>query len=131
MAKNPASLARYSNHCGGTSHTMDLLEKYLGQVYYIHGPGVAEESYYGALDALFNAVGETLHPRVCCVMQLKDSGAGIPDGWFFTADQLPQGADVTPAARWTPAVAIWPSAPDGAIPGAAASSCRARATGRN
>jgi len=73
---------------------MDPLEKYLGQARYIHGPGVAEESYYGVLEALFDAVGETLGPKVRCVMQLRDTGAGIPDGGFFTTDQLPRGADV-------------------------------------
>ena len=64
---------------------MDPLEKFLGQARYIHGPGVPEESYYGALEALLNTVGETLDPEVQCVMQLKDTGAGVPDGGFFTA----------------------------------------------
>jgi len=73
---------------------MDPLEKFLGQARYIHGPGVPEESYYGALEALFNAVGESLDPRVRCVMQLKDTGAGIPDGGFFTADQFSHGGDL-------------------------------------
>jgi len=67
---------------------MHPLEKYLGQVQYIHGHGVAETSYYGPLEALFNIVGEQLDPRVTCVMQLKDTGAGIPDGGLFTAEQL-------------------------------------------
>jgi hypothetical protein len=81
---------------------MDPLEKFLGQARYIHGPGVPEESYYGALEALLNAVGETLDPKVRCVMQLKDTGAGIPDGGFFTADQFSRGGDLQAEALTLP-----------------------------
>lgn len=70
---------------------MHPLEHYLKQVRAIHGPGVAEKSYYGALEALFNAVGEPLDPQVICVMELQDTGAGMPDGGLFTAEQV-QGA---------------------------------------
>jgi hypothetical protein len=73
---------------------MQLLEKYLGQVQYIHGPGVAETSYYVALERLFSAVGENLDPKVICVINPKSVGAGIPDGGLFTVDQFPRGADV-------------------------------------
>jgi hypothetical protein len=73
---------------------MDPLEKYLGQLTYIHGPGVAESSYYGALETLLNAIGDTLTPAVLCVMQLKNTGAGIPDGGLFTTSQFSHGADV-------------------------------------
>lgn len=69
---------------------MHPLEQFLGQVRYIHGPGVAEESYYGAIEALFNAAGDALDPEVVCVMQLKDTGAGKPDGGLFIREQLPR-----------------------------------------
>jgi hypothetical protein len=81
---------------------MDPLEKFLGQARYIHGPGVPEESYYGALEALLNAVGETLDPKVRCVMQIKNTGAGIPDGGFFTADQFSHGGDLQAEALTLP-----------------------------
>ena len=73
---------------------MQPLTHYLEQIRTSHGPGVAETSTYGALETLFNAVGETLEPRVVCVMQLKDTGAGMPDGGLFTAEQLRGEADL-------------------------------------
>lgn len=45
-------------------------------------------SYYTALNNLLDAVGHALKPRVRCVMQLKNLGAGNPDGGLFTADQF-------------------------------------------
>ncbi len=71
---------------------MHPLEQFLGQIHYIHGPGVAETSYYGALETLFNAVGQQLSPPVTCVMQLRDTGAGTPDGGFFTEEQVGRDA---------------------------------------
>jgi hypothetical protein len=49
-----------------------------------------ETSGYPALVALFNAAGATLKPKVRCLIQLKNNGAGLPDGGFFTPDQLRQ-----------------------------------------
>ncbi len=59
------------------------------------GAAVKETSYYGPLANLFNAVGKTLKPRVRCVINIQNSGAGIPDGGLFTSDQL-QRAGETP-----------------------------------
>ena len=39
------------------------------------GAAVPETSYYGALEALLNNIGNTLKPKVRCVMQLKQQGA--------------------------------------------------------
>ncbi len=50
--------------------------------------GTGETSYYPALANLLNAVGERLKPKVCCVIQLQNRGAGMPDGGLFTAEQL-------------------------------------------
>ncbi|HVS88611.1 MAG TPA: hypothetical protein VHF01_10385 [Candidatus Acidoferrum sp.] len=52
------------------------------------GEGVVETSSYGALETLFNEIGKTLKPKVRCVLQLKNRGAGNPDGGLFTEDQL-------------------------------------------
>jgi hypothetical protein len=76
---------------------MHPLEAYLHDLHASHATGatVKETSYYGALQNLFNEVGKTLKPRVRCVIHLTNTGAGIPDGGLFTADQF----DSTPAAR--------------------------------
>ena len=47
------------------------------------GSATAETSFYPPLDRLFNAVGETLRPAVLFSTQLRNSGAGLPDGGFF------------------------------------------------
>ncbi len=52
------------------------------------GEAVAETSGYGALQNLLNAAGVGLRPRVRAVINIKNRGAGIPDGGLFTADQL-------------------------------------------
>ena len=59
------------------------------------GAGVKETSYYPAVSGLFNAVGKTLKPPIRCVLTLRNTGAGLPDGGFFTPDQYAQAADGT------------------------------------
>jgi hypothetical protein len=68
----------------------DALETYLGELRAIRSSGavVKETSGYGALANLLNAVGHTLKPKVRCFIHVKNSGAGLPDGGLFTADQL-------------------------------------------
>jgi hypothetical protein len=77
---------------------MHPLETYLREVRAIRdsGAGVAETSYYPALSALLNAAGRDLRPPVRCIINLKNRGAGIPDGGLFTPDQLDRGADDRP-----------------------------------
>ncbi|MFI5057257.1 MAG: type ISP restriction/modification enzyme [Candidatus Acidiferrales bacterium] len=69
---------------------MTPLEAYLTALREIRSSGEAvdETSYYGALETLFNEIGKTLKPKVRCVLQLKNRGAGNPDGGLFTEDQL-------------------------------------------
>ena len=69
---------------------MDVLEAYLREVSEIRSSGsaVKETSYYPAISNLLNVIGETLKPRVICVLNIKNRGAGIPDGGLFSADQL-------------------------------------------
>ncbi len=55
------------------------------------GGGVKEESYYDALSNLLNGIGNDLKPRVRCVLQLGNRGAGRPDGGLFTEEQWKQG----------------------------------------
>jgi hypothetical protein len=47
------------------------------------GSATAETSFYPPLDRLFNAVGQTLKPAILFSTQLRNSGAGLPDGGFF------------------------------------------------
>jgi hypothetical protein len=69
---------------------MHPLETYLEELRAIHSSGAAvkETSGYGALANLFNAVGHALKPKVRCFIHVRNSGAGLPDGGLFTADQL-------------------------------------------
>ncbi|MGC1247540.1 MAG: N-6 DNA methylase, partial [Spirulinaceae cyanobacterium] len=69
---------------------MSLFERYIRSLLdiYATGAGVPETSYYGALETLLNELGQTLQPKVRCVMQLKNRGAGMPDGGLFTARQF-------------------------------------------
>ena len=67
---------------------MSALETYLREVAAIRPVAVKETSYYPALSNLFNEIGHGLKPRVRCVIHPSSSGAGLPDGGFFTPDQL-------------------------------------------
>ena len=69
---------------------MHPLEIYLEELSALRASGAVtrETSGYPALANLFNAVGHTLKPRVRCLIQLRNSGAGLPDGGLFTPDQL-------------------------------------------
>ena len=69
---------------------MNLVEQYLADMGAIRAThaGTGETSYYPALSNLLNAIGTSLSPKVRCVMQLQNKGAGMPDGGLFTADQL-------------------------------------------
>jgi hypothetical protein len=50
-----------------------------------------------------NAVGSTLRPKVRCIIQLKNSGAGMPDGGFFTPDQFRDSDKALPLLGQKPA----------------------------
>ncbi|MEJ7872887.1 MAG: hypothetical protein WKF67_11575, partial [Rubrobacteraceae bacterium] len=66
------------------------VERYLRDLWEDHASGeaVAETSGYGALQNLLNAAGRELNPTVRAIVNIKNRGAGIPDGGLFTADQL-------------------------------------------
>ncbi|MDI9431953.1 MAG: N-6 DNA methylase [Planctomycetota bacterium] len=77
---------------------VDPVESYLKDLSEIwrSGGGVAEESYYGAMQKLLDEIGSKLKPRVRCVGQLKNTGAGAPDFGLFTADQFQRAKDTLP-----------------------------------
>ena len=55
------------------------------------GGATEERSLYVPLANLLNAVGETLQPKVFCVQELADQGAGHPDFGLYTAEQAQHG----------------------------------------
>jgi hypothetical protein len=69
---------------------MNALETYLEELYAIRSSGgaVKETSYYPALSNLLNEVGKTLKPRVRCIINIQNAGAGLPDGGLYAAEQF-------------------------------------------
>ena len=55
------------------------------------GGATGERSLYGPLSNLLNAVGGTLRPKVFCVQELADQGAGHPDFGLYTTRQVQKG----------------------------------------
>ena len=69
------------------------VEAYFADLARIHASGGAtgERSSYGPLANLLNAVGTTLKPKVFCVGELADQGAGHPDFGLYAAHQVQRG----------------------------------------
>jgi len=84
---------------------IQLVEAYFKDLREIHqfGGGVDEESYYGSFEKLLNGIGKSLKPRVRCIIQLKNSGAGHPDGGLFTKEQWDHGNEQAPLLGQVPA----------------------------
>lgn len=84
---------------------MTPLEAYLRELHDIRSSGAAvkETSYYPALSNLLNEVGRRLKPRVRCIINLANRGAGLPDGGLFTADQFQKPSDAEPPPGQLPA----------------------------
>ncbi len=55
------------------------------------GGATAERSNYGPLNNLLNAVGQTLKPKVFCIQELAEQGAGHPDFGLYAAKQVRKG----------------------------------------
>lgn len=73
---------------------MNPLENYLGELHAVRSTGgaVKETSYYPVLSNLLNEVGKTLKPRVRCVINIQNAGAGLPDGGLYAAEQFQKQA---------------------------------------
>ena len=69
------------------------VETYFGDLRRLRASGGAtgERSTYPPLTALLNAVGATLKPKVFCVSELADHGAGHPDLGLYAARQVQRG----------------------------------------
>jgi hypothetical protein len=97
---------------------MGPVETYLSEMCELRSAraGVEEITYYTALANLLDEVGKTLKPKVRSVLQLKNRGAGNPDGGLFTADQFPKsGAE--PAGAGIPARGAIEISPTPTMPG--------------
>lgn len=57
------------------------------------GSAVKETSFYGTLENLLNEIGKSLKPKVRCVINLQNRGAGLPDGGFFTVNQFQKSSN--------------------------------------
>lgn len=68
----------------------NLIEQYLAGMGIIRGTraNVPETSFYPALEKLLSGIGKSLSPKVHCIVNPANQGAGIPDGGLFTADQI-------------------------------------------
>ncbi len=70
-----------------------IVESYLTDLRNIRASGGAtgELSYHTPLNNLLTAIGATLKPRVRCVGELADLGAGHPDLGLYSAKQMQKG----------------------------------------
>ncbi len=66
---------------------MTILADYLAEIARVRATraGTGEVSCYGALAGTLNAAGARLKPRVFCVPNLRNQGAGFPDMGLFVA----------------------------------------------
>ncbi len=69
------------------------VETYLADLRRVRASGGAtiERSYYPPLTNLLNAVGSTLRPKVFCISELAEQGAGHPDLGLYAANQVQKG----------------------------------------
>ena len=69
------------------------IQTYLEDLHSIRASGgaTAELSYHPPLNNLLTAVGATLKPKVRCVSELADLGAGRPDLGLYAAKQMQRG----------------------------------------
>ena len=76
-----------------TARLTAAVENYLTDLQRIRASGSAtgERSRYGPLANLLNAVGGALKPKVFCVGELADQGAGHPDFGLYSSRQLQKG----------------------------------------
>ncbi len=76
-----------------TTRLTTAVEHYFTDLQRVRASGSAtgERSSYGPLANLLNAVGGALKPKVFCVGELADQGAGHPDSGLYAAKQVQKG----------------------------------------
>ena len=82
-----------------TTRLTTAVETYLTDLQRVRASGGAtgERSSYGPLATLLNAIGATLKPKVFCVGELADQGAGHPDFGLLCGKAGAEGATETGA----------------------------------
>ena len=77
----------------GVKRSKRVVEDYLGDLRRIRASGGAtgERSGYGPLANLLNEIGSELRPKVFCVGELADQGAGHPDFGLYAAKKVQRG----------------------------------------
>ena len=77
----------------GVKRSKRIVEDYLGDLRRIRASGGAtgERSGYGPLANLLNEIGGGLKPKVFCVGELADQGAGHPDFGLYAAKKVQRG----------------------------------------
>ncbi len=115
MAAKPvlAPLARFELQ----KAKVNALENYLKELYEIRSSGEAthETSYYTPLNNLLDHVGKQLKPPIRCILNLRNRGAGHPDGGLFTRDQFQKPKDQEPLPGQKPsrgAIEVKPTGDD-------------------
>jgi len=83
---------------------MHPLETYIRELGDIRSSGAAvpATSYYTPFAHLFNDIGRTLKPRVRCIINLQNRGAGFPDGGLFTENQFQKSSAIEPLPSQKP-----------------------------
>ena len=76
-----------------TTKLVSAVEDYLADLRKIRasGGGTGERSYYPPLTNVLNAVGNALKPKVFCISELAQQGAGHPDIGLYAAKQVQKG----------------------------------------
>ena len=77
-----------------STRLISIVADYLADLRRVRASGGAtgELSTYPMLAGLFNAVGATLRPKVFCVSELANQGAGHPDFGLYAASQVQRGS---------------------------------------
>ena len=72
-----------------TTKLTSIVEEYLSELRRLRASGGAtdELSTHPALANLLNAIGATLRPRVFCVVEMANQGAGHPDIGLYAANR--------------------------------------------
>ena len=92
--KGKGSHAAFDDNRTGPNMTLTAaVETYFADLGRVRASGGAtgERSSYGPLANLFNAIGATLTPKVFCVGELAEQGAGHPDFGLYAAKQVQRG----------------------------------------
>ena len=88
------SVRRHRAMSGTTMKLTAAVQEYFADLRRVRASGGAtqERSLYGPLGNLLTAIGATLRPKVFCVQELADQGAGHPDFGLYAAKQVQRGA---------------------------------------